>query len=44
MILLLKHMNTYRYSNNQVADHFITTSITHNEKYPEITEEHLARM
>ena len=26
-------MNTYRYLNNQIADHFITTIIAHSGKY-----------
>ena len=35
-------MNTYRYSNNQIANHFITTFITHNEiNIPEITEKNI---
>ena len=38
--ILSRHMNTYRYSINQIADHFIITFITHRGKYPKDTEEH----
>ena len=38
-----KHMNNYRYLNNQIADYFMNNIITHSGRNPKDTEEHLTR-